>query len=164
MNTTLNKIMEFSLSEPSWEKLLESLNKTKADDEPLSFKYILDVLGIRDALWCLCKLDYREQCLFLADVAESVLHIFEDKYPDDMRVRNCIDGIRKFHAGEIDYEDLMLLQIAAYYAVDPFDDNAVYAAALSAAYTTAYAVSATAAISSSEKWKEIEELFIKYFC
>jgi hypothetical protein len=177
MNTTLNEIREFLPCEPSWEQLLKSLNKTKADDEPLSFKYILDVLDIRDALWCLTTQSYKDQCLFLADVAESVLHIFEDNYPNDMRVCNCIDGIRKFHAGEITEDDLLILRCAAVYAVYTTDLAAAAAANTSictsdssshfVAYRSTH-VSVNAHIdaggSFDAKWEEIEELFIKHFC
>jgi len=35
MKTTLNKIREHNPCRESWEMLLSSLNKTKADDEPI---------------------------------------------------------------------------------------------------------------------------------
>ena len=35
-----------------WLKLLQYLNKTKADDEPLGFDVILKAVGFHDALWC----------------------------------------------------------------------------------------------------------------
>ena len=173
MNTTLNKIREFSLCSTSREKILKPLNKTKADDEELSFKYILDVLGIIGAAWCLRAINFKDQCLFLADVAESVLHIFEDKYPDDMRVRNCIDGIRKFHAGEITEEDLLVLRRAvndamttSAHAHDSYAAAcaAAYASYADASYAIAYACATDMDSSWDAKWKEIEELFIKYFC
>jgi hypothetical protein len=52
MKTTLNKIKEHKPCKEGWEKLLKSLNKTKADDEELSLLTILDSNGIKDTLWC----------------------------------------------------------------------------------------------------------------
>lgn len=100
MNTTLNEIRKHSPCEPSWIKLLKSLNKTSADGELLELMDILKILGIEDAVWCLRCFGYKEYCLFLADIAESVLPIFEDKYPNDNRPRLTIQAIRDYHAGK----------------------------------------------------------------
>ena len=53
MYTTLNKIREHSPCQEGWTKLLRTLNKKKADDEPVSIVKILDSNGLDDALWCL---------------------------------------------------------------------------------------------------------------
>jgi hypothetical protein len=50
--TTLNKIREHSPCIDGWRKLLKSLNKETADDEPLPFRVILESNGLDDALWC----------------------------------------------------------------------------------------------------------------
>ncbi len=68
MNTTLNKIREYGPCKPSWEKLLASLNKTPADDELISFRYLLDTLGVDDAAWCLRTLTYKEQAPIVVDL------------------------------------------------------------------------------------------------
>src|SRR5690606_40470249 len=131
-----------------WDTLLKNLGKTKADDEPLSFKRILESNGIKDAVWSLNVLAYKERCLFQADVAESVLHIFEAKYPDDSRPRKAIKAIRDYHAGLISRNEL--------------DAYAAYAA-----YDAAYAYAAYAYATAAERnaeWAEIEALFIKHFC
>ncbi|MCP4495056.1 MAG: hypothetical protein GY820_48315 [Gammaproteobacteria bacterium] len=172
MNTTLNKIREYSPCEPSWEKLLASLNKTKADDEPVSFKYILTTLDIEDAVWCLRTLTYKEQCLFMADVAELTLPIFE-KYSDDPAPRKCIQAIRDYEQGLIGKAELQAAANAAYAAnADAAAADAIDVA--DAACATAYAadpdadaagVTACAAEAdvNDDKWQEIEALFIKYF-
>lgn len=53
--TTLNGIKAHSHCDISrvFEKLLSSLNKTSADDEPISLLKILKLNGLRAALWCL---------------------------------------------------------------------------------------------------------------
>lgn len=43
---------------------------------------------------------------FACDCAERVLHIYEKEYPDDLRVRNCIEIARKVANGELPIENL----------------------------------------------------------
>ena len=183
MNITLNQIRDHYLCKSSWEVLLKSLDKTKADDEPLSLIYILDVLGINDAIWYLKCLEYKDYCLFLADAAESVLHIFEKRFPGDDRPRKCIEGVRNYHKGLITKEELAQLRTAVYacdaYAYAYVSEAAVYAtdsAAVNAA-SVAHAVVASAAVNAGygavygavnaaareKKLDEIEVLFRKHF-
>ena len=142
MKTTLNKIREHEPCTESWEKLLNHLGKTKADDEPLELKTILDLLGIEDAIWALRSLDGKdkEMRLFACDCAESVLHLFEDKYPEDNRPKRAIEVSRLYANGEATIEEL----------------NDAWAAARDAARDARDAWSA-------ERAKQTE-LFIKYFC
>ena len=141
MITTLNKIRENSLCRNGWEKLLKSLDKTQADDEPLSLMYVLESNGIEDAIWCLRCFDYKEYCLFLADVAESALSIYKEKYPEDNRVDECIKAIRDYHAGDVDIEFLKAAADVADAAADVADADAAR----------------------KLKWKKIEALFVKHF-
>ena len=169
--TTLNKIRSHNPCKQSYVLLLKSLNKTKPDDEPLSFRHILDTIGIQDAVWCLRTLQYKEFCLFSADVAETVLHIFEEQYPGDSGPREAVEAIRKFHFGEITEDQLAKSAAPSYAAYAAAYTAAAYAAAAYAAAATAtscYAAAAADAASyanaKAEKWKEIETLFLKHFC
>jgi hypothetical protein len=76
--------------------------------------------------------------------AEKVLPIFEKKYPNDTRVRDCILVTRKFLKGEASKEELVAARKAAAYAAAAADaaddaDAAAYAAddADDAAYAAA---------------------------
>ena len=193
MKTTLREIFKHdpcgqdSKSE-GWGLLLKNLNKTKADDEPLSLIEILESNGVEDAVWALGCFEYRDCCLFLADVAESVLYIFEKKFPSDNRPRNCIQGIRDFHAGNITEEELKGLRVAAYeayiagfYTGGPSFSDAtdaafvackasdshfysIFDAALAAATGSGDVVATSiAAEAKRRKQQEIEQLFIKHF-
>ena len=144
METTLNKIREHSPCEGSWRKLLSGLSKTKADDEPLKLITILEILDIWDAVWCLRTLEYRDYCLFLADVVEPVLHVYE-KLAADQAPRNAIKAIDRWRNGEISRIELQAAAYAAYDAADAADaDAAAYAAR-------------------REQWQKTEQLFIKHF-
>ena len=138
--TTLNKIRSHNPCKDSYAVLLKSLKKTKPDDEPLSFRYILDTIGIQDAVWCLRTLQYKEFCLFSADVAETVLHIFQEQYPEDSRPREAIEAIRKFNSGEITQDQLAKSAANAYaaYAASYAAYNTSYDASCATSYADAY--------------------------
>ena len=170
--TTLNEIKLRRPCGEGWDMLLASLNKTEADDEPLSFKYILESNGIKDAVWALCVLDYKDQALFRADVAELVLPIFEEEYPNDSRPRKAIEAIRDFYHGKINE---VQLKNAACVARDAYDAASIARAAYAAyaswcagacrAYDTAcVGADSTDDAGNIEYWNEVEQLFIKYYC
>ena len=162
-----------------WDKAIKSLG-TDWLDTIVTPMDILKHAGIRDAVWCLRVFGYKDYCLFNADMAEIVLHLFEDKFPGDKRPRKCIEGIRLYHDGEITDEELKQLKLNARYAGiaafysggDPYSADDARAAA-NAAYYATYAsarVTAGACVYCSDrgheedkKWQEIEEFYIKHF-
>ena len=99
--TTLARIRAPSPCEDGWRKLLGSLGKTSADDEPLALLTVLDSNGLDDALWVLsfAMPDDRLARHFQAWCAEQVLHLFEAERPDDARVRDQIEMLRNDEAG-----------------------------------------------------------------
>ena len=187
--TTLNIIRQHNPCKESWEKALRLLGKTKPDDDPLSFEWILDNMGIRDATWWLQavrdedRVDVeRDARLFACDCAESVLDNFESEHPQDGRVRECINVSRLFARGETNDE----ARSAAYSAADSAAwsaarsaaysaansaawsaaDSAAWSEADSAAYSAAYSAANSAAYSagwSAEREKQ-SDIFRKYFC
>ena len=101
--------------------------------------------------------------LFACDCAKRVLHIFEEKYPEDKRPRKAIEVARKHAKGEaaeaelkeaavdaVDAADAVVDAVdaadaaadtAAYYAVKTAADAAYYAAARAAYYAASNATS-----------------------
>jgi hypothetical protein len=165
MTTTLNKIKAHSPCENGWNKLLNHLGKTQADDEPLSIATIIQSNGIKDAVWALRAVEGKDKeiRLFAADCAESVLHIYENRYPNDDRPRKAIQAARDYANGVIGKDELA----AAWFAWGAF--NATDAAcAACAAWSSAGAARAAAraaaesAAARDEKWQEIELLLTKY--
>jgi hypothetical protein len=79
---TLNQIKEKLGCRYWWvlEKILKSLNKTKADDEEITFRHLLNELGLKDTLLIIdeCVKDKQIKRNMCADFMESVLHIWED--------------------------------------------------------------------------------------
>jgi hypothetical protein len=102
------------------------------------------------------KLPKNQQILFAADVARSVLHHFEDKYPDDKRPRLAIEM-----AESLKYDSKI-----AYAAWNAAATAAAYSA-WAAAYATyaadaAYAYAAYAiihAVKAGQSWEFIDFLF-----
>ena len=83
----------------------------------------------RDRLWVLTRSALwvnlqRDLVLLAADYCDDALPIFEAKYPDDLRVRNCIATLRRFAGGDATADELR----AAAYAADA--SRAAYAAAM----------------------------------
>ena len=95
--TTLAAIRAASPCESGWKKLLAALGKTKADSEPLDLLTVLNSNGLDDALWVMsfAMPDARLARHFQAWCAEQVLHIFEAVRPDDRRVRDQIEMLRR---------------------------------------------------------------------
>lgn len=122
--TTLNKIKQHNPCPDGWDKLLKFLNKTEADDEPLNLLTILESNGAHDCVWAFRT---TEDCpvyrLIAADFAGSVLHIFEEKYPDDNRPRLAIQAAR-------DYANVLISEEKL---------DAAWAAAWDAAWAAAWA-------------------------
>lgn len=156
MKTTLELIRKQNPCEESWLELLKSLNKTKADSEPLELTYILETLGITDAIWALRSLEGKDKeiRLFAADCAESVLHIFEKEHPNDDRPRKVIRAARDYANGFISSQELKSARDAAKGAAEAA--WAARAAAWDAAWDAAWAAEAAG------KGKQ-KEIFIKHF-
>jgi len=69
--------------------------------------------------------------LFAADCAESVVHLFEERYPGDERPRRAIEAARRYARGEIDSAARSAARSAA--------DSAAWSAADSAARSAVWA-------------------------
>lgn len=141
MQLTLNKIRSNSPCYTGWEKLLKSMGKTKADNSRVLIAHLLDSNGINDTLWVISECipdELEKKRNMVADLtdpaikaAESVLHIFENKYPGDKRPRNAIENakenVRRARSGE------ERLSRKFYYAVAAADAAAAAATAADAA-------------------------------
>jgi hypothetical protein len=171
MQTTLNKIkahspcglLEPKNTEKGWGKLLNHLNKTQSDDEPLELRTILESNGLNDTIWALRAVDGKDKeiRLFAADCAESVLHIYEKQYPNDARPRKAIQAARDYANGVITMEELDAARDAAWDTAWAAR-AAAYAAAWDAAGAalTAARYAAEAASHASDKIKHL--LLTKY--
>lgn len=113
--TTLAAIRAAAPCESGWKKLLAALGKTKADNEPLDLLTVLNSNGLEDALWVMsfAMPDARLARHFQAWCAEQVLHIFEAVRPDDRRVRDQIEMLRRDDATKAERAAAMAAAMAA---------------------------------------------------
>ena len=110
MFTTLNLLKEHDACVPRYQHLCKALGGVNqyGRDTPISFERLIEMNGLDDTLWALQAVPYDQRKerdliarLFAAGCAEHVLPIYEQQYPDDKRVRLCIEASRRFAYGEI---------------------------------------------------------------
>ena len=127
ITTTLARIRSHFPCESGWLKLLSGLNKTNADDKPLSLMTILEINGLGDAIWCLRACDNidREARLFAVDCAEEIRHLMKDN-----RSLAALDVALRYAEGEATDRELASARAAAW----AVDGDAARAAARAAAW------------------------------
>lgn len=174
----VNNLLGYDFPVGSWQ--VECQISEEDRDKEVSILEILNTVGLKDTLWLLRTQKYEDVCLILADIAESVLWIWEKRYPEDKRPRECIEGIRKWEKGEITFGQLQELRDAVLDAVltnADIDDAALIAdraansvteaAAGAAIYAASFAVQAVAdewdtdaaaKIKRGVQWQENEEI------
>lgn len=181
MKTTVKRLRDSGLCRSGINKYLEFYGIKEndlTDETEIDLKDILESNGVKDAFFCLKAFDYDDYCLMLADIAESVLHIFESKYPDDKRPELAIQAIRDYKAVEINKEQLKSYADAAYAAsADAYDGASAAAAATAyhgaaavyydaAAYDAGDAYAYTAAVYDvtvyDKQWELNEKIMRKY--
>ncbi len=99
LHTTFKKLKENNACVSRYRKfaICKGGVKRYGQDTPIPLTDVLDVCGLRDALWCLrCTIEPPENILieFACRCAEHVLHFYEDEYPDDKRPRQAIETAR----------------------------------------------------------------------
>jgi len=95
----------------SYRELVGHLGGTRkyGKDTPIPLTYILELLGLNDALWCLRATttnSERLSRLLAGDYAERVLYIYEEAFPDDNRPLYAVEVSRRFANGEATKEEL----------------------------------------------------------
>ena len=134
LKTTLNQIREQSPCSEGWSKLLRHLNKTKADDEVLHLRMILDSNGLDDALWCLRAVagGTRIMRLYAVWSAKQVEHLMQDE-----RSKKALEVAERHANGNATDEELAAARDAAWAAARDAAWDAAWAAARDAARAAA---------------------------
>lgn len=154
-------------------------------EKETKFSECLESNSFSDVLWLLdavhnklSDIQSKDLRLLACDWAESVLHLFEEKHPNDDRPRNAIESSRLYVNGKISLSEL---NTAARAAADTAADAAAYADAAYVAYAayadaayaayaayaaSAYAASANAAsayaYARDNQAKDLMNLFLKW--
>jgi len=93
---------------------------------------------------------HRIIAMWAADCAEHVLHLFEEKYPEDKRPREAIEAGRAWIRGETRVGDIRKAAIAAHAAARNADNESAIAAARAAGHAAGTAHVAGHAIHAAE--------------
>ena len=116
------------------------LEKYLKDRKEISYLDILNSeISLKDKYWFFCeKIFTKEQNQRISViVAEIVLPIYEEKYPDNKTPREAIEAAKLYAKKEITSEQLSIKRCAAYDAAYNADVDGAYYAAASAAYYAA---------------------------
>ncbi len=123
--------------------------------EVITLQDLADCLPIKDLSWFFvkkCELTIIQKQKFAIYCAELVLPIYEKEYPNDSRVKDCIEATKLYIDGKISINELKVKRSTAYAAYDAsasasaYAAYAAYAAAANAAYAAfAFAYAANAA-------------------
>jgi len=168
LNTTFRKLKEAGACISSYRKLAKALFsvRTYGRDTLIPLDKILEVCGFKDTLWSLratVEDSDKFNRLLACDYAEHVLHIYEERYPDDNRPRTAIDVARRYANGEATKEELEIASAIAWSAtrttagdvVASGAANAASAAAASGAANAASAASDAASAASDAAWSAV---------
>lgn len=143
LQTTLNAIREHSPCAEGWEKLLDSLGKTKADDEPLEFEHILESNGLDHALWALRALSPEDAWIvrkYAVCCARRVERLMKDE-----RSINALNVAALHARGEATDEDLAAARDAAWAAARDAAWSAAWNAERASAQDAAWSAARDAA-------------------
>ncbi len=99
LHTTFAKALKYNACRESYRKMGKALGGITqyGKDTPIPLDKVLAVCGLHNAIWSLrCTVEPSENILieFACLCAEHVLHIYEDKHPDDKRPRKAIEAVR----------------------------------------------------------------------
>jgi hypothetical protein len=104
LHTTFKLAHESGACTEGYRKLAKHLGGVNkyGKDTPIPLAVIIESNGLADAIWTLrCTLESSKdiQIEFACRCAEHVLHLYEDKYPDDKRPREAIEAARAYAEG-----------------------------------------------------------------
>ena len=114
--TTLELCKEKSACASGYKMLKKSLGQDHKDTDLIPLTHVIKSNGLQDAIWSLRATT--EPCRdfitnYVLWCAEQVLDIYEKKYPDDKRIREYLEGVKKYQLDEISKDDLIILRHAA---------------------------------------------------
>jgi hypothetical protein len=116
---TINAVLRWKPC-PKYDK--SALRKLAGRKKRMSGIQILALkIPVADRFWAILRhgfLSDKDLRLFACDCAEHVLGIFEAKYPEDKRPRDCIATARRFASGEATEQELAAARDAAWDARD----------------------------------------------
>ncbi|MHB8413984.1 MAG: putative immunity protein [Acidiferrobacteraceae bacterium] len=149
--TTLSELRYHLPCDSGWRTLLASLHYDYPHDAPINLLHILESNGVQDTMWALraTRAPAQLRVAICADMAESVLPIWERYYPTDTRPHECIDACRQFVLGTLPLDQLRRTGYRTYAAYAASAAASAASAAASAVHAAAAAAAAAYAAASA---------------
>lgn len=125
----------------------EMLEVKCVKDNNITLENLFNDLPIKDFCWFLvykCKLTTEEIQRFALHCAKSVLHIFEKEYPNDKKVRKCLEVSELYLDGKATIEELRIRRKGATVSYYAYTSGYAYSAATNAATNAAHAAASAA--------------------
>ena len=94
----------------------EQVEALPFDNKEITLKKLFEFLPIKDFCWFLCKkaeLTKAQNQLFALSCATFVLPVYEKHYPEDSRVKECIQATKDYLEGNCSLEELRVKRSAA---------------------------------------------------
>lgn len=118
METTFEKLKNAGACTDGYRELAIHLGGTKkyGKTEPIKLSVILGNNGLSATLWVIDKTIENGEGLcrsFACDVAERVIHIWEEWHPLEVDLRICLDTARAFSRGKVSRGELNTARTAA---------------------------------------------------
>ena len=119
--------------------------------DEITLREVLELnIPSRDMIWFLTQADLltgAEKRLYACWVARNLLPVYEVEYPDDSRVRSCIETAERFARGDATWEEVRRSRAAAWSAA--FSDVDDWGTAWSPATRAAHCATWCAAMSAT---------------
>ncbi len=145
----------------------EKLTQYK-ENRLIDFNFILSTCGVRDTFRALCTQSKKVIRSISADIASSVLFVYEKVNPGDYRLRECIEGLYNFCDNKILEDDLDILKDEALNIVDHCSikysgSTETHSAATTAyAFTNAFWCAESASNAVYDQWGRNKKILLKY--
>ena len=146
LHTTLKLCKEKEACTVGFKILKKSLPKNHSDDDLIPLTHIIKSNGLDDCLWALRATIEDNEYLsrsFAIWCARQSLQYWQAAYPDDNRVRDCIDTAERFNDGIATEEEVSAARSAAWSAARSAESATEYAAESAARSAATSAESAT---------------------
>ena len=139
LHTTLNLLRKANACTSRYKVLCKALGGAKryGYSSPISITFIVENNGLDDALWALRavsneKLGDKIARLFAVGCGYRVLPNFEKNFPNDYRIRMCLESSCLYAFGELTDQELSAAESAAWSAAESAARSAARSAAWSA--------------------------------
>ena len=125
ITTTLPEIQKYQPHPSYLATIFQSLNKKDIDNVPIPLEYLLNIGGLDLAVWALRAIPGRERAfrILACCVANSVLSVFEDIFPEQKALRLAIVTARRMAEGLATPKEIEVARVEVRYIASGLQRN-----------------------------------------